>query len=369
MNYILRTTIYNQFCAGSSETGVRKTVKDMKSLGFKGVILGYARESVARMEGTESRVEAINQRSIEDRAVEEWKQGNLRTLKMIGEGDYLAIKFTGAGPAAVEALSRGDTVPPPLVKQAITELCEATAAQHSRLWIDAEQQVFQPTIDAWAIDLMRQFNRGGAIVVLNTIQAYLKSSAENVHRHLCLAGREGWSLGIKLVRGAYIAHDIRSRIHDTKADTDRNYNHIVESLLTRRFPLTDSHDTPAFPDTRLFVATHNAESVRRASNLLRYRVLNGLPTIPVEVGQLQGMADEVSCGLVAQNQTEGVLPAEGKSAASDPVPGVFKCLAWGTTEECLHFLLRRAVENQSAMERTRDTAAALREEAWRRIGW
>ncbi|KAI9043169.1 putative proline oxidase Put1 [Aspergillus affinis] len=368
MNYLLRTTIYNHFCAGTNEIGVRRTVQDMKSLGFKGVILGYARESVARMEGADSRWETVSQKGLEESAVEEWKQGNLRTLKMIGEGDYLSVKFTGAGPAAVEALARGDLVPPPQIKQAITELCAATAAQNSRLWIDAEQQVFQPAIDAWTIDLMRQFNRQGAVVVLNTIQAYLKSSAENVHHHLCLAGKEGWSLGIKLVRGAYIAHDIRSRIHDTKADTDRNYNHIVECLLTQRFPLGESEGTPVFPDARLFVATHNAESVRKASSLFQHRVVNGFPTIPIEVGQLQGMADEVSCGLVAQHQAGNYLPAEGKPVAASAVPGVFKCLAWGTTQECLHFLLRRAVENQSSMERTRDTAAALREEARRRIG-
>lgn len=290
-------------------------------------------------------------------------------------------RFTGAGPAAVEALARGDPIPPPAIQQAITELCAATAAQNSRLWIDAEQQVFQPAIDTWTIDLMRQFNRHDAIV-FNTIQAYLKSSAENVRRHLCLAGAEGWSLGIKLVRGAYIAHDIRSRIHDTKEDTDRNYNHIVESLLTRQFPLpglsatatantktqTQMQTPPVFPDARLFVATHNAESVRKASSLFQHRVVNGLPTIPVEVGQLQGMADEVSCGLVAQRQAGGYLPADGKPRGDSALPGVFKCLAWGTTEECLHFLLRRAVENQSAMDRTRDTAAALREEARRRIG-
>lgn len=219
---------------------------------------------------------------------------------------------------------------------------------------------------------MRQFNRHGAVVVFNTIQAYLKSSAQNVHRHLCLAGTEGWGLGIKLVRGAYIAHDIRSRIHDTKADTDRNYNHIVESLLTRQFPVREATTPPVFPNARLFVATHNAESVRKASSLLQHRVVNGLPTIPVEVGQLQGMADEVSCGLVAQHraetQTGDYLPAAGEKGSASALPGVFKCLAWGTTEECLHFLLRRAVENQSAMERTRDTAVALREEARRRIG-
>ncbi|GFF66862.1 putative proline oxidase Put1 [Aspergillus lentulus] len=363
IDYLLRKTIYNHFCAGTNEAEVRKTVQDMKSLGFKGVILGYARESIAKADENDNSSFHVeeSQLAIQDQAVEEWRQGNLRTLKMIGAGDFLGIKFTGAGPKAVEALSRGDLVPPPSIAQAIEEICEATASQNSRLWIDAEQQVFQPTIDAWTIDLMRRFNRNGRIVVYNTIQAYLKSSTENVHRHLCLAQREGWTLGIKLVRGAYIAHDIRSRIHDIKADTDNSYDYIVERLLSRESPLkTASDDASEFPDVRLFVASHNAESVRKASTLYRQRIHNGQPTIPLEIGQLQGMADEVSCELLAGNST-------GQSEA--PTPGVFKCLAWGTTEECLHFLLRRAIENKSAMERTRDTAVAMRREARRRVGW
>ncbi|KAE8351941.1 FAD-linked oxidoreductase-like protein [Aspergillus coremiiformis] len=369
-NSILRATIYNHFCAGVNETEVRKTVQDMKTLGFKGVILGYARESVAKIDADGPHVEEWkNAPIIADRAVDEWKEGNLRTLKMVGKGDYINIKFTGAGPTAVAALARGDPTPPPRIMHAMTEICEATAAQGSRFWVDAEQQVFQSAIDAWTIDLMRRFNRDGNVVVLNTIQAYLKSSAENVHRHLILAGREGWALGIKLVRGAYIAHDIRDRIHDTKADTDRNYNQIVESLLSRRSPFRDLSGT-TFPDARLFVATHNADSVRRAYSLSRRRIQTGLPTIPLEMGQLQGMADEVSCGLLAEYRpASDELWGKGAPVEASVFPQVFKCLAWGSTEECLHFLLRRAVENQSAVTRTQDTAAAMRAEVWRRFGW
>ncbi|RAL04484.1 putative proline oxidase Put1 [Aspergillus ibericus CBS 121593] len=356
VNYLLRRTIYDHFCAGINETEVRNTVQEMRTLGFKGVILGYARESIAKVEDIDQTQSAEAKQEVLDRAVDEWKQGTLRTLKMSGKGNYLAVKFTGAGPAAVEALSRGDPAPPPRIQEAITEICDAVAAQGSRVWIDAEQQIFQSAIDAWAVDLMRKYNRDNADapVVLNTYQAYLKSSTAKLNAHLQLAQKEGWAMGVKLVRGAYIAHDHRDRIHDTKADTDRNYDHIVESLITRQYPLGGEPGQP-FPKVRLFVASHNGESVRKACALYRQRVVSGLPSIPVEVGQLQGMADEVSLGMVAGS-------AEGE------VPGVFKCLAWGSTEECLHFLLRRAVENQSAMERTRDTARALREEAWRRLG-
>ncbi|GLA46064.1 proline dehydrogenase [Aspergillus niger] len=357
VNYLLRRTIYDHFCAGINEREVRNTVQEMKSLGFKGVILGYARESIAKVEDVDRIQSAEERQEALDRAVEEWRVGTLRTLGMCGKGNYLAVKFTGAGPAAVEALSRGDRVPPPRIQEAMTEICDAVAAQGSRVWIDAEQQIFQGAIDAWAVDLMRKYNRvdrADAPVVLNTYQAYLKSSTARLNEHLQLAQKEGWAMGVKLVRGAYIAHDHRDRIHDTKADTDRNYDHIVESLITRQYPLGGEPGQP-FPKVRLFVASHNGVSVQKACALYRQRAQSGLPLIPVEVGQLQGMADEVSLGMV-EGSTDGAAP------------GVFKCLAWGSTEECLHFLLRRAVENQSAMERTRDTARALRGEAWRRLG-
>ncbi|KAL4783779.1 FAD-linked oxidoreductase-like protein [Aspergillus varians] len=363
MRYVLRTTIYNHFCAGENEVEVRHSVQNMKAIGFRGVTLGYARESVARLDVKDSTVAAIAKQDILDCAVEEWKDGNLRTLRMIGNGDCLNVKFTGAGQIAVEALTRGDQVPPPRIQAAITEICAATAAQGSRLWIDAEQQIFQSAIDNWTIDLMRQFNRQGNAVVFNTIQAYLKESTENITRHLRMAQAEGWTLGIKLVRGAYIAHDYRSRIHDTKADTDANYNHIVQCLLTRQYPAGNLLGSHHFPNVCLFVASHNAVSVRKAYSLSRHRMRNGLPTIPVEFVQLQGMADEVGCELLAYNSSGG----QGQEEAA--LPETFKCLAWGSLEECLHFLLRRAIENQSAMERTRHTAVALRREAWRRIGW
>lgn len=93
MNYVLRTTIYNHFCAGENETNVRQTVRGIKDLGFRGVILGYAKEAVVEGNDGTSLSSAKNQEEVSLRAVETWKWGNLQTLKMIGEGDYLAIKY------------------------------------------------------------------------------------------------------------------------------------------------------------------------------------------------------------------------------------------------------------------------------------
>lgn len=91
MNYLLRISVYNHFCAGTNETEVRQTVSEMKALGFTGVILGYGREIVLNEAEVKAKGERIRQVAYEN-AVEEWKQGNLRTLRMIGPGDYLSVK-------------------------------------------------------------------------------------------------------------------------------------------------------------------------------------------------------------------------------------------------------------------------------------
>jgi len=42
-------------------------------------------------------------------------------------------------------------------------------------------------------------------------------------------------------------------------------------------------------------------------------------------------------------------------------------MTWGTTTECLNFLLRRASENKEAALRTEDTRKAMGKELWRRL--
>ena len=92
--------------------------------------------------------------------------------------------------------------------------------------------------------------------------------------------------------------------------------------------------------------------------------------------QLQGMADEVSCSLIAAARaSEASLATEGSesiAASRDGMPGVvrekvFKCTTWGSMNECLNYLLRRAAENKDAASRTKDSRMAMQAEIWRRL--
>mgnify|MGYP002718693023 FL=1 len=250
---------------------------------------------------------------------------------------------------------------PEAMVKAVDEICIETEKQGSRLWLDAEQQVLQKGLDDWAIEMMRKHNRSPTPIVYNTIQGYLKGSKANLDHHITLAAQEGWSLGIKLVRGAYIEHETRSLIHDTQADTDRSYDLIADTLLCQRMP--DGKEDLPFPNAALFLATHNAASATKAIATRQDRLLANKPTVMLECGQVQGMADELSCELV-QNYERAL---EQSSAANLTVPKAFKCLPWGSVAECMGYLHRRAIENRGAVERTRHMVTALRRELWRRI--
>ncbi|KAJ5604146.1 hypothetical protein N7537_007102 [Penicillium hordei] len=362
LNKFLRWTVYNHFCAGVNRKEVSKTVADIKKMGYQGVILGYSKEIVLdREEMLSTNASGASKYSEKCyKMIDEWKEGTLETLRMVGPGDFLAVKLTGAGPISVDAMAARQGMPEALVK-AMDEICIATEKQGSRLWLDAEQQVLQHGLDEWAIEVMRRHNRSETPIVYNTIQGYLKGSKANLDHHLTLAAQEGWSLGIKLVRGAYIEHETRSLIHDTQADTDQSYDLIADTLLCRRMP-TGKESLP-FPEAALFLATHNAASAAKAIATHQNRLLAKQPTVMLECGQIQGMADELSCELV-QNYERAL---EQSSIANLTAPKAFKCMAWGSVAECMGYLHRRAIENRGAVERTQHMVTALRRELWRRI--
>lgn len=243
-------------------------------------------------------------------------------------------------------------------------ICKQAAAQKSQIWIDAEEQKIQATIDRWTIQLMRKYNRQGIALVSNTYQAYLKKTPSVLQEHLRLSQDEGWTLGVKLVRGAYIGSETRSLIHDTKADTDRCYDSIAAQIITKTYP--GFKDGPQAPKVSLMLAGHNTESIHQASEVYEKAVRSGGDYTPTRWAQLQGMADEVACDLL--HQTE--MP----STTGQQVPRqIYKCLQWGSVGDCMQFLIRRATENNGAAARIAGSSHRMMGEMRRRVagafGW
>ncbi|KAJ5321526.1 hypothetical protein N7476_004528 [Penicillium atrosanguineum] len=357
---ILKKTFYEQFCAGENGKETKATIKELKDMGFRGVIMTYAKETVFdHKTNTEQGlgVAALEKGQELDPAlarcatIESWRKGTMETVEQLEDGDYLAVKLTGAGSSVTKAFSAAE-LPPQQMLDVLDEMCTRCKERNVRILVDGESQHFQRGILRVTLDLMRKYNRDGYALVYNSYQAYLKSTSDTLAKHLAAAQIEGFTLGLKLVRGAYMASDERSLIHDTKEDTDHAYNTISQGALKQT--IGEFGTSKLFPSTNLFLASHNRESVMAAHQLHKQRLAAGLPTVPVGFAQLHGMSDEVSFSLLALKGNDGT-------------PEVYKCSTWGGMGECLAYLLRRAIENRDAVLRTTDEYNALKAEFRRRL--
>lgn len=93
LRYLLKKTFYRQFCAGETREEIQKTVKNLKSLGYKGVILGYAKEVVIESDvATAIKSKPTNSLAETKTEVEQWKTGTMETIRLTEEGDFVALK-------------------------------------------------------------------------------------------------------------------------------------------------------------------------------------------------------------------------------------------------------------------------------------
>lgn len=250
---------------------------------------------------------------------------------------------------------------------AIQQVCDLAMARNARLLVDAEQQAVQPGIEAWSLRYQRYCNSRtpGRAIFYSTYQAYLRSTPVTLARHLEVARKEGYTLGIKVVRGAYLQTEARDLIWATKEETDACYDGVVEAVLTRQYNQMlqpEGEKSTQLPPVNLIIATHNRDSVQKAHALrLEQRAHGQDHGVDLSYAQLQGMADEVSCEL-----TQGFEEAEKETDLSEK-PNVYKLLTWGSVKECMGFLLRRAIENTEAVGRTKQSQEAMWKEFRRRV--
>ena len=244
--------------------------------------------------------------------------------------------------------------PTDFMDAAIRSACDAAISKQARILVDAEEQAVQPGIDEWVMRYQEYCNKRtpGTATLYGTYQAYLKSTPATLARHLAMAESRGFTLGVKLVRGAYLRTEPRHLIWDTKADTDRCYDGIVEALLTRRYnSILRPHEAgsdKSIPLANLLIASHNRDSVLKAQAL--------------RLKQAEAVSFELMDGL--SDGSNSTVDHSGTTERTE----VYKLLTWGTVPECMGFLFRRAVENTEAVGRTKDSQMAMALELRRRIG-
>ena len=365
----LKRTFYAQFCAGETKSEVDQTIAGLKNTGFKGVILGHAREVVlskADAEGLDADKDCAEQNRCNEEDIRRWRENTINTIELTQKGDFVALKFTGAGRQALQHLKAGIACAGKF-EQAVHEMCQRAEERGVSLLFDAEQAALQDGIDRWTTYFANTYNKGEKALVYGTYQAYAKRTPGILAKHLEEARAGNFVLGVKLVRGAYLGSDPRELFWENIEGTHKCYDNLAESLLQRQYGgllQPANSEKTEFPNVNVVLASHNAESVRKVRELRNEQAQNEQTRVPLAYGQLMGMADNVSCDLVHAAK-QGAAASNGTIL---DVPQAYKYLVWGKMSECMKYLLRRAQENRDAVTRTVEARKALGKEVLRRMG-
>jgi proline dehydrogenase len=337
---IIRRTIFKQFVGGET---LEETAAIGSTLGRYGVqvILDYGVEGKQGEESfdhaTEEFIKVINYAAT---------QTNI---------PFISIKVTGL--ARFGLLQKLDEAPRlrsgvhdheeevdewDRVRERMYAICEVAAEKNIGILIDAEESWIQDPVDRLTIEMMQIFNKD-RVIVFNTIQLYRHDRLHFLKLSHRIARQQGFMLGVKLVRGAYMEKE-RSRaaekgypspIQPDKASTDRDYNEALAYCIDHLAELS------------LIVASHN-----EASNLLAAQLLNEKGFAHnhphIHFSQLYGMSDNITFNLAK----------EGFS--------VSKYLPFGPIRDVIPYLMRRAQENSSVSGQTGRELALLKRELERR---
>jgi proline dehydrogenase len=155
------------------------------------------------------------------------------------------------------------------------------------LWVDMEQTAYTDTTLRIHADLRRQFPATACV-----IQAYLRRSEADLRR-LIETGA-----AVRLCKGAY--REPRDRAFPTRAQVDRNYERLMDLLLSPAAQAASAY--AAF-------ATHDQRLIGRAAD--RARAL-GVPADRFEIQMLYGVRSDLHAAIRAQGMPLRVLVPFGE---------------------------------------------------------
>ena len=88
LSALVKHTIYRQFNAGENKHEVQQSIHHIKQLGYRGVLLGYAREVLPAHVDDDDTLD----QKVGSAQVQAWLDGTLQTVDMAQEGDFVALK-------------------------------------------------------------------------------------------------------------------------------------------------------------------------------------------------------------------------------------------------------------------------------------
>jgi len=331
---LIRSTLYAQFVGGESIDRCEAAIEKLHRFGI-GTILDYS------VEGKESEAEfdraaAEIIRTVEKAATDERIPFAVFKVSGIGDNKVLALKSEG------KTLSAEMEAAWNKLKKRVEAICLTAGVKRTRIFIDAEESWIQPAIDELALDMMKRLNLAEPIV-FTTLQMYRHDRLAYLHALHEIAGREGFFLGLKLVRGAYMEKErerakslkLPDPIQPDKAHTDKDFNAACKFCLDHVSRIS------------FCAGTHNEASSAWLANEMVARQL--MPDSPnVWFSQLLGMSDHISFNLAHRGFN------------------VAKYVPYGPVRDVLPYLTRRAQENTSVAGQTSRELRLLSEEIMRR---
>jgi proline dehydrogenase len=331
---LIRATVFDHFCGGINEADCLPVIEKMHEKGVSSV-LDYS------VEGKESERDFDNAMHTIINILEFAKDIDaipIAVFKPTGFGRIKLYEKVGKG----ATLSAKEQVEWNKVVNRYDTVCKMARDYDVAILIDAEESWMQDAADALVTKMMQKYNAEKPIVY-NTLQMYRHDRLDFLKTEHIKAKQEGYFLGYKLVRGAYMEKEndraedkgYESPICKSKIETDENFNQALSYML-------DNLDCMS-----VFSGTHNEESSYLLMDLMDERALKNNDS-RVWFGQLYGMGDHISFNL------------------ADKGYNVAKYVPFGPVREVMPYLIRRAEENTSVAGQTGRELNLLAKEKIRR---
>lgn len=257
----------------------------------------------------------------------------------------VSAKITGlARFELLEAIQNGDSLSKELrreyrnVLKRIDAICHVAKDRQVGVFFDAEESWIQDAIDHLVNMMMKRYNTE-SVIVYNTFQMYRTDRLQFLIDSFDLANKEGYMLGAKLVRGAYMEKERErardkgypSPIHPTKQATDDAYNTALRFCVDHYEKIGSCN------------ASHN-----QASNLLLAELIveRNIPKNHPHLNfcQLYGMSDHLTFNLAQAGFN------------------VAKYMVYGSVNDVIPYLVRRAQENSAVSgDMSREYALVMEE--------
>lgn len=340
INGLIRKTIFKQFVGGESLEATTPICDMLNNYGV-GVILDYGVEGKDSEENFDfATAEFI--RVIQFAATQ--KNIPVIAIKVTGIARFELLRKLNEAPRLRSGVHENEEQEAEWkrVRDRMIRICEAALEAGVGILIDAEESWIQDPIDRITMEMMEIYNKD-RVLVYNTIQLYRHDRLHFLKMSHDIATKQGFLLGVKLVRGAYMEKEraraaeygYASPIQKDKDATDLDYNKAVRFCI-------DNISTIGF-----VVATHNETSTLNAAKLLDEKGLEHNHT-HVHFSQLYGMSDNMTFNLAK----------EGYS--------VSKYLPFGPIRDVIPYLMRRAQENSSVKGQTGRELSLIKTELARR---